>query len=198
MDHNDREAIERLFTRIEEVERRSGPRDAQAEALIRRKIADDPAAAYYMAQTIVVQEQALAEAERRLSELEQQPARQPGLFEGLFGQGRQDQRGRRPEPANDEPRGGPWGSRGASGRGMGMGGGMGGGGFLAGAAQTAMGVAGGVLLGNMIGGLFSADPAAADTGTDAGAGDTADPGTDQAADAGDSGDVGGDFDMGDF
>ena len=186
MDQRDREAIDELFQKIAEVERRSGPRDAEAEAFIRAKIAQHPAAPYYMAQTIVVQEEALNEAERRIAELESGAGQgQGGLLGGLFGGGRPE-RHRRYAPAAGPSRRQ---RRNA------------GGGFLAGAAQTAMGVAGGVLLGNMIADLFSPDPAAADAG-DAGLDDTGD-GAEAGgeadvggADAG--GDFGGDFDLGSF
>ena len=183
MDQRDREAIEELFQKIAEVERRSGPRDPEAEAFIRARIAQHPAAPYYMAQTIVVQEEALNEAERRIAELES-GAGQGGLLGGLFGGGRPE-RHRRYAPAAGSSR--------RQGRNAG-------GGFLAGAAQTAMGVAGGVLLGNMIADLFSPDAAAADAG-DAGFDDTAEGAeagaeADVGADAG--GDFGGDFDLGSF
>ena len=70
MDRNDRQAIEDLFDKLATVERQSPQRDAESEAFIRDKIARQPGAPYYMAQTIVVQEQALAAAEARLAELE--------------------------------------------------------------------------------------------------------------------------------
>jgi hypothetical protein len=187
MDQRDREAIEELFQKIAEVERRSGPRDIEAEAFIRARIAQHPAASYYMAQTIVVQEEALNEAERRIAELESPAGQgQGGLLGGLFGGGRPE-RHRRYAPAAGQSR--------RQGRGAG-------GGFLAGAAQTAMGVAGGVLLGNMIADLFSPDPAAAGEAEDAGFDDTAEGAEAGAeadvggADAG--GDFGGDFDLGSF
>ncbi len=66
----DRKAIDGLFERLEEAERRGGPRDAEAEALIREKMARQPSSAYYLAQTVVVQQEALKEAERRIQELE--------------------------------------------------------------------------------------------------------------------------------
>ena len=44
---------------------RSGSRDPEAEAFIRSRMAAQPSAAYYMAQTIVVQEEALNEADHR-------------------------------------------------------------------------------------------------------------------------------------
>ena len=175
MDARDRQAIEDLFRKIDEVERRSGPRDPEAEALIRAKIAANPAAAYYMAQTIVVQEGALNEAEHRIQELEQ--SSQGGLFGGLFGGGRSERRRRYAEPVGR--------SRYIEGPGAY---GRSGGGFLAGAAQTAMGVAGGVLLGNMIGGLFAGDDASAAEDVDPGMEDQ-----DVGMDAAPPEDAGGDF-----
>lgn len=70
MDQKDREAIEGLFERIARVERRSPPRDRGAEALVQCKIREQPAAPYYMAQTILMQEKALNEAQTRIEELE--------------------------------------------------------------------------------------------------------------------------------
>ena len=70
MDQNDRDAIEGLFDRIARVEHRSGPRDRGAEALIQAKIGRQPAAPYYMAQTILMQEKALNDAQARIEELE--------------------------------------------------------------------------------------------------------------------------------
>jgi hypothetical protein len=167
MDRNDQQAIESLFGKLAVVERQSAPRDAQAEDFIRGQIAQQPGAPYYMAQTIVVQEQALEAAQARIAELEAEAARAPqssgGLFSGLFGDGR------RPARSGSVPRvggGGPaFGGQYApapaqSARG---------GGFLAGAAQTAMGVAGGVLLGNAIAGMFGGNEAHAaeeDAGAD--------------------------------
>ncbi|MGD9740729.1 MAG: DUF2076 domain-containing protein [Bauldia sp.] len=171
MDHNDRQAIDGLFRKLAEVEGRTGPRDPEAEALIRQRVAEQPSSAYYMAQTIVVQEQALAAAQDRIQQLEYSGNRGGGLFGGLFGGGS------RPPPVP---------SRNVRNQGYGYndpgyGRGGGGGGFLAGAAQTAVGVAGGVLLANLITGAFSGDEGAgADDGGDAG------------------GDMGGDFGGGDF
>jgi hypothetical protein len=182
MDHRERQTIEELFDKIARVEQRSPPRDPEAEALIRSKVAANPAASYYMAQTIVVQEQALNEAARRIEALErelgEQPATGGGLFEGLFGSSQQRRRYDAPPPRY----GGPWGG-GAPGAG---------GGFLAGAAQTAMGVAGGVVLGNMIADWLSPDTAEIEADALGGA----DAAEQQVADAGDFGS--GDFDVGDF
>jgi hypothetical protein len=163
----DRNAIDGLFHRLADAEQRGGPRDAEAEALIRQKIAGQPAAPYYLAQTVVVQQEALKEAERRIEELES--------------------RGRQVEQ-----RRGPWDGPVEDNRRQ-QGNGYGGGGFLAGAAQTALGVAGGMMLGSMIGSLFGAGAAnASEVQND----NSSDNNSDN-SDSGDSGSDGGDFGGGD-
>jgi uncharacterized protein len=158
MDGNDKKAIEDLFARLTEVERQGMARDGEAEAFIRDQISVHPGAPYYMAQTIVVQEQALQAAQARIEALEQQQQSAPesgGFLGGLFGGG-QRASGRVPSiPRRNATGAVPPQSAALGGRGAG------GGGFLAGAAQTAMGVAGGLLLGNMIAGAFAGDEAAA-------------------------------------
>src|SRR5690606_7611527 len=159
-----------------DVERRGEPRDAEAAALIRELIARQPAAPYYMAQTILVQEHALEIAERRIRELESQVEEgRRGALGGFMGSGRTLER-RGPWDRQEERL-----DRYADDR-------RGGGGFLAGAAQTALGVAGGVLIGNAIASMFgggaahaaeapaelppaeepASDPGEADTGGDFG------------------------------
>jgi hypothetical protein len=173
----DRRAIDGLFQRLDAVEREARePRDPEAEALIHRRIAEQPSAPYYMAQTVIVQQRALEAAEQRIAELEQ-TTRSPW-----------DRRDRVADDRND--------GRYDRGYGNGFGGG-----FLAGAMQTALGVTGGMLLGSMIGGLFGAGsahaaeaPASQDSsGSD---GNDNDAGGDTGgSDAGDFGDGGG-FDGG--
>ena len=190
----DRRAIEGLFARLEEVERRTPARDQEAEQLIATEVARQPGAPYYMAQTILVQEQALEVAERRIQELEAEQARRPrgGLFGGLFDDGRES-RGVAQQP---NPGRGPWDRNdGNGGRGQG-------GGFLAGAAQTALGVTGGLLLGSAIGSLLGAGAAQAGESQpndqQADNADQQDNGSDQSDNdfgGGDAGDGGG-FDMG--
>lgn len=182
MNSEDQRAIEDLFAKLKAVEGQAGPRDRGAEAFIDRSIAAQPAAPYYMAQTIIVQNQALEQARRRIEELEGGDEARPGrIFSGIFGGGGRTRgsvppTGRRAAPPPPEPAGG---------------------GFLAGAAQTAMGVAGGVLLGNLIGGMLfgghSAEAAESDRGND---GDDDQSGDDSDFDGG--GDFGGDFGGGDF
>ena len=177
--YEDERAIEDLFERLERVERNSGPRDAEAEALIRQKLSQHPAAAYYMAQAIIVQEAALREQQARLTELEQQAGRGRGGFLGsIFG----DDPPQR-EPQTERRRPGPWDR-------------PDGGGFLAGAAQTALGVTGGLLLGSAIAGMFSTPADAAEAPVEPPPDSTpTDEGYDPGADDGGGDDWGG-FDIG--
>lgn len=185
MEANERAVIDELFAKLRQVGDQGQPRDAEAEAFIAGRLAAQPGAAYYMAQTIVVQERALENAQAQLAAA---PARESGggFLSGLFGGGQREAPAAA-APAN-APRRGPWDN--APGQ-------RGGGGFLAGAAQTAVGVAGGVLVGNMLMNAFSGDPAAAATPEPA-----AEPASDNdTADSGagdDGGDFGGSDDFGDF
>lgn len=164
MDHNDRQAIEGVFNRLAEVSRQGAPRDPEAETFIRQTMARQEGSAYLLAQTVVVQDNALQNAQSRIEQLEYElqsraaaPAQSGGFMSRLFGGA---------APAAPRPAMAPQGQRP-----MGYGGqqqGFGqqqqpaqGGGFLAGAAQTAVGVAGGVILGNMIGGMFAGSAEAA-------------------------------------
>jgi uncharacterized protein len=157
MDRHDRQAIDSLFEKLANVERQSPPRDAEAESFIGEQIARQPHAPYYMAQTIVVQEQALNAAQVRIEELEREVASGQssggGLVSSIFGDSLP------PRPTGSVPRAGrsePIPSEAFQRMSQ-----RAGGGFLAGAAQTAMGVAGGILLGNMIAGMFGSDQAQA-------------------------------------
>ena len=158
MDTNERQLIDGLFDRLRQVDGQAQQRDGDAEQLIRQRIAAMPAAPYYMAQAILVQEQALAASQQRIEDLEREAAERPaggGFLGGLFGAPSRPAAPRPPVgsrmPATAGRPGSPWG------------GGAGGGGFMAGAMQTAMGVAGGMLVANAIGSMFAADPAAAAT-----------------------------------
>jgi hypothetical protein len=183
---DDRNAIEGLFDRLRNVEMQADPPDREANEMIRRAIERQPDAPYYMAQTIVVEEQALEQAQRRIVELES--ALERARSGDAFGEARSRGPWNRGNQ-NDEQRESRWGGRGP-----------GGGGFLAGAMQTALGVTGGLLLGSALGGLFGAGEAnAEEAGQDETETETQVDDNSQDTDVGDdfggdSGfDVGGDF-----
>lgn len=186
MDHTERQIIDDLFAKLHQAEAQSGPRDPEAEALIRERIARQPAAPYLMAQAIVMMEQALAASQGRNEELERQlrerpaPAAAPaqsgggGLFGSLFGGASRPA----PQPsypaaapaAAATPAGSPWGrppaAPGTPAYGDPRVAGYAqqpraGGGFMAGAMQTAAGVAGGMLIGSALSSMFSGGEAVA-------------------------------------
>ena len=165
MSPEERQLLAGLFERTKAAS--SAPRDQEAETFISEQVKAQPYAPYLLAQTVIVQEQALeganariGELEARVRELESKPA--GGFLGGLFG----SQNAGVPPRAAPRPTG-PWGNQGGQG---GYAGGYapppapppgyypqepGGGGFLRGALGTAAGVAGGVLLADSIRNLFS-------------------------------------------
>ncbi len=125
------------------------PKDAEAEALVKRELAGMPDAAYYLIQTVLIQEMALQQAQNRINELERATTQAPQQQRSFLG--------------GSVPPTGPWGRQAPqqAGRpGMPGAGGWGGqpqgmqpmmqpsatSGFLRNAAMTAAGVAGGALL----------------------------------------------------
>ncbi|WP_185984350.1 DUF2076 domain-containing protein [Aureimonas mangrovi] len=171
MNRDEQGLIQNLFGKLSDAERTAPPRDPEADRFIQERVSSQPGAPYYMAQTIIVQEQALEAAQARIQELEAQASRSQGsgggLFGSLFGGGGSQQPARASQPrsggyaqaarphAGSAGASGAWGGSGAQGTARQAGGG--GGGFLAGAAQTAVGVAGGMMLGSMLGGLFDGE-----------------------------------------
>jgi uncharacterized protein len=83
MNRADRGAIEDLFERLAKVEQQTPDRDSEAEAFIRDSLRTQPAAPYYMAQTIVVQERALAEAEKQLGQAQRVARHSRGAVSGI-------------------------------------------------------------------------------------------------------------------
>ena len=155
MNPHERQIIDDLFDKLREVEQQSGPREPIAEAHIRSRVQQQPGVPYYMAQTILMQEQALQTAQARITELEDEVARRPaggGFLSGLFGGGSQPQaRPPQRQPDNMQGLAPPSAGFGSGIPAPGMAAQSGRGGFLAGAAQTAMGVAGGMMLGSLLG-----------------------------------------------
>jgi len=124
MNAQEKQIIDLLFSKLQETAAKSGPRDAQAESHINRLMAQIPGAGYFMAQAIIVQQQALKHAEVKIAELKQQGGRSQGFLPPQpTGASQRSQPGQ-PAPQTQ------------------------GGGFLAGAAQTAVGIGGGILLAN--------------------------------------------------
>ena len=90
MNPHERQIIDDLFDKLRDAEQQSGPREPIAEAHIRARVPQQLGAPYYMAQTILMQEQALQTAQARIAELEDEVARRPvggGFLSGLFGGG---------------------------------------------------------------------------------------------------------------
>lgn len=84
--------ISDLFSRIQQAEAGSGPRDAEAERLIQECIAKQPSAPYYMAQAMLVQEAAIKRLndqvnalQQQVTQLQSQPRQSSGGFlAGMF------------------------------------------------------------------------------------------------------------------
>jgi len=134
MTPEEQQLIESLFQRLTQSAAQSGPRDPQAEALIEQRVQSLPGAAYYMTQTLLVQERALKQAEARLASQPQQSSFLPPAV----GPGQQYPYAAAPSyasPTYQEQRGGGAGS------------------FLAGAGKIALGVVGGVLVADAAMGL---------------------------------------------
>lgn len=180
MSPEERQLLTGLFDRIRSAA--NAPRDQEAEALIQDATRAQPYAPYLLAQTVLVQEQALRAANDRLQELEskvkelqEQEASQPrsggflGGLSSLFGGPGPTAPQRGPVPPagsrwNQSPSQAGWqqppqsyappGAAPAPGPWGGQQSSPGGG-FLTGALGTAAGVAGGVLLAESIRGLFA-------------------------------------------
>lgn len=178
MSPEERQLLTDLFSRTKTAA--ATPRDRDAEALIEQAVREQPAATYYLAQAVIVQEKALSAAAERLHELEAriaeletaapaQPAAAGGFLGSLFGSSTPS---RQPENVTE----GPWSRNRTPARpsayampqqqpvqpaayggpwgGQQQAAASAGGGFLRGALGTAAGVAGGMLLANSISGLF--------------------------------------------
>ncbi|MBC3196029.1 DUF2076 domain-containing protein [Pseudomonas poae] len=177
MNSEEQTLIDGLFSRLQQAETDSAPRDAQAEARIKEHMTRQPAAGYYMTQSILVQEQALKSLDAQNKQQAQQiqqlqdelqraksaqpaPASGGGFLSSIFGGSSRDTQ---PAPSST---GGGWREparpafgqpapqqnyqqppQAAAAASVGSG-------FLGGAMKTAAGVAGGVLLAEGISSLF--------------------------------------------
>lgn len=168
MNSEEQTLIDGLFTRLQEAEHEGGLRDSEAEAQIKSHLARQPAAPYYMAQALLIQEAAIKRLDQRVRELEAQAAdaqRQRsgsgGFLSGLFGGGQPasaPQQSQRPagwgetrfsqnSPAAQAAPVAPAAMPGAAPATQG-------GGFMRGALQTAAGVAGGVMVADLLTNMF--------------------------------------------
>jgi hypothetical protein len=68
MTPQEKDLVTQLLQRLKQAG--GAPKDPEAEQLIRRAMAEQPDAPYYLVQTVLMQDMALAEAQRRISELE--------------------------------------------------------------------------------------------------------------------------------
>ena len=152
MTPQERELVTQLLQRLKQAGG-GQPKDPDAEALIRGAMAEQPDAPYYLVQTVLMQDMALTEAQRRISELERQAqstaAPQRSFLGGSVPSSGPWGRAPQPAPAPASP---AWGGQTA-----GMAPQMqpsATSGFLRSAAATAAGIAGGALLFEGIQSLF--------------------------------------------
>jgi hypothetical protein len=80
MQQQERDLIADLFGRLQQFENQ--PRDPEAERLIASTMARQPAAPYLLTQTVIVQEEALKQAQARIAELEAKANAGGGSFLG--------------------------------------------------------------------------------------------------------------------
>src|SRR5215468_9434723 len=130
MTPQEQQLIESLFQRLTQGAAQSGPRDPEAEALIQQRVQSLPGAAYYMTQTLLVQDRALQQAEARLAGQPQQSSFLPPTAPP----------GQQPYPYAPGP---PYQQQAGGGAGS----------FLASAGKIALGVGGGILVADAAMGL---------------------------------------------
>ena len=123
MNSEEQTLIDGLFSRLQQAETDSAPRDAQAEARIKEHMSRQPAAGYYMTQSILVQEHALKsldaqnkqqaqqiqqlqdELQRAKSQAAQPAPASGGFLSSIFGGGSRDAQPTQSAPASS---GGGW------------------------------------------------------------------------------------------
>lgn len=176
MNNQEQVLIDELFGKLKAAESASGVRDAAVEALINEYVRRQPAAPYYMAQAIVVQEAAVNQLNQQVRERDEQirqlqaqlqqartstaPASGGGFLSSLFGSGSAQPQ---PQPAPQPASSGGWRDSGYSAPPAASAAAPApapaaapsrASGFLGSALQTAAGVAGGVMLAQGISSLF--------------------------------------------
>src|SRR4051795_2617324 len=108
MTPQERDLITTLLSRLKSAGTAGQQKDAEADALIRQAVRDQPDMPYYLVQTVLIQDLSLHQAQSRIAELEQQLAQAQSqkssgtsFLGGLFG--RSD-----PQPQQQEQPSGPW------------------------------------------------------------------------------------------
>ncbi|GBU11692.1 hypothetical protein AwEntero_02930 [Enterobacterales bacterium] len=181
MQSEEQRLIEGLFSRLQQAESVTAPRDAEAERVIQACITKQPSAPYYMAQAMIIQEAALTKLNQQVQAQQQQIEQlqeqaknarpsSSGFLAGLFGGGTSAQNTSHAAPQGNAgsqpiPGTGGWDNRNAQPQQQ---------yqqqpyqqqaapqqaapqqpGFLGSALRTAAGVAGGVVLADMLTGMF--------------------------------------------
>jgi hypothetical protein len=176
MQSEEQRLIEGLFSRLQQAESVTAPRDAEAERVIQACVSKQPSAPYYMAQAMIIQEAALTKLNQQVQTQQQQIEQlqeqaknarpsSTGFLAGLFGGGASAQNQQHAAPQNNSgsqpiPGTNGWDNRNAQPQQQ---------yqqqaapqqaapqqpGFLGSALRTAAGVAGGVVLAEMLTGMF--------------------------------------------
>ncbi|WP_198919408.1 DUF2076 domain-containing protein [Pseudomonas chlororaphis] len=126
MNSEEQTLIDGLFSRLQQAEKDSAPRDAQAETRIKEHLARQPAAGYFMTQAILVQEAAIKSLDEQNKQLTQQvqqlqaelqqarsqaaapaPSSGGGFLSSIFGGGSRDPQPA-PTPSAPASSGGGW------------------------------------------------------------------------------------------
>lgn len=172
MQSEEQRLIDGLFSRLQQAESNTAPRDAEAERVIQAHIRQQPSAPYYMAQAMIIQEAALTKLNAQVKELQQQneqlqqqaqnaKPQSTGFLAGLFGGGsaqpepaRQSSQGSQPIPGTQAWGGQPQQQQYAPQQQAPAQAAPQAPGFLGSALRTAAGVAGGVVLADMLTGMF--------------------------------------------
>lgn len=138
MNSEEQTLIDGLFGKLKQAQTDSAPRDAQAEALIKEHLTRQPAAPYYMAQAILVQEVAVKQLEAQSRQRDEQiqqlqaelqraraqaqpaaPQSSGGFLSSIFGGGSREPQAQQPassfsRPASPQPSAGGWRDNGPS------------------------------------------------------------------------------------
>ena len=154
MNAQERQLIADMFARLRDAGR--GPKDQDADMFIRDMVRQFPDAPYYLTQSVIVQQQALEQADARVTELEEVVRKMQSAdrtSSGSFlGGARIPNTGSRFAAQSDDkpqqPSASPWSSPSSPPSAASQGG------FLSSALSTATGVAGGMFLADSIRSLF--------------------------------------------